>query len=325
LEISIAAAMVLVVLARFYTRTFVKAVIGLDDWTMGIAMSFAVCITVIHCYGTQFGAGKHLWDVDYEKARISAKFALFTHALFPACTSITKISICITYLRILPFKVDRMFCYGTIVYLLCYFIAATIMAVLNCRPINAFWDPSVQGECIPIRIVLLVPAAFNSLTDIVVYLWPARTLWKVRQPTLQRFGLVFVFVVGCVVCVAGICRIWYLVYFLQSHDIFYDAAIVYIITCIELNVGIICGSLPALKPLLARLLPSIFGSTEGIARSFQGSSPWSHGTVRLHSGVADPQHKRGKEEPSPLSDVYLGCIPVPEPIANGTSISTTQT
>src|SRR4051812_45845854 len=65
------------------------------------------------------------------------------------------------------------------------------------RPIEAFWDPFVHGSCIPIRIVVLIPASLNSVTEFVVFLRPARTLWKVRQPPLQRFGLIFVFVIGC--------------------------------------------------------------------------------------------------------------------------------
>jgi len=36
---------------------------------------------------------------------------------------------------------------------------------------------------------------------------------------------------------------------------------VYIITSIELLGGIIFGSLPALKPLLAKILPPVFGSS----------------------------------------------------------------
>ena len=38
-EISIAATTVLVVLTRFYTRTIIKSLIGVDDWIMGVALA----------------------------------------------------------------------------------------------------------------------------------------------------------------------------------------------------------------------------------------------------------------------------------------------
>jgi hypothetical protein len=39
-----------------------------------------------------------------------------------------------------------------------------------------------------------------------------------------------------------------------------EGAIVFILACIEMNLGIICGSLPGCKPLLSRLFPRMFGS-----------------------------------------------------------------
>jgi len=90
-EITLAVLMVLVVLTRFYIRTFVKAVMGIDDWIMGVAMVrarflsydrrpfsntlqlFALIITIIHCCGTHYGTGKHWWDVPMEKGKIAVK------------------------------------------------------------------------------------------------------------------------------------------------------------------------------------------------------------------------------------------------------------
>jgi hypothetical protein len=38
IEITLGILMVLVVFTRFYIRTFVKVIIGIDDWIIGVAM-----------------------------------------------------------------------------------------------------------------------------------------------------------------------------------------------------------------------------------------------------------------------------------------------
>jgi len=102
-----------------------------------------------------------------------------------------------------------------------------------------------------------------------------------------------------------------------------EAAILYTITCIELNVGIIFGCLPALKPLLARVFPSIFGSTPGIARRFREDNNWTYGSVRLHTPATEPKPAGGAEGVPPLGDISLSHIQAPAPVAKRTDRAVT--
>jgi hypothetical protein len=48
-----------------------------------------------------------------------------------------------------------------------------------------------------------------------------------------------------------------------------EGAIIFILACIETNVGIICGCLPGVKPLLSRMFPKYFGtSIDNSSRSY---------------------------------------------------------
>ncbi|KAL7270920.1 hypothetical protein RUND412_006353 [Rhizina undulata] len=83
-----------------------------------------------------------------------------------------------------------------------------------------------------------------------------------RCRPMQRIGLVALFSLGFIVCVAGSLRIWWIYMVLKvGGDITWDGAILYTITAIELNVGILCASIPAIKPLFAQLFPRLLGST----------------------------------------------------------------
>jgi hypothetical protein len=78
--------------------------------------------------------------------------------------------------------------------------------ILRCTPIRGYWEISAQQSCINIRATLVVVAALNSVSDILIYLFPAKPLWSLQLPLKRRLGLISIFTVGLVVCVAGICR-----------------------------------------------------------------------------------------------------------------------
>lgn len=68
------------------------------------------------------------------------------------------------------------------------------------------------------RATLVAIAALNSFSDFAVYLYPAKPLWSLHLPVKQRLGLIFLFSVGLLVCVAGVLRMYYLEVFFDSYD-----------------------------------------------------------------------------------------------------------
>ena len=94
------------------------------------------------------------------------------------------------------------------------------------------------------------------------------------------------FCLGVVICVAGICRLWYTSVYLRSYDalcpshlghILYgctddvsgNGATLYAIVAIETSIGIICGCLPGCKPLMTKMFPHFFESTQSATRPSQ--------------------------------------------------------
>jgi hypothetical protein len=62
-------------------------------------------------------------------------------------------------------------------------------------------------------------AALNSFSDFLIYLYPAKPLWGLYLPVKQRHGLIFLFSVGLLVCVAGVPRMYYLELFFSLPTI----------------------------------------------------------------------------------------------------------
>ncbi|KAF2789829.1 hypothetical protein K505DRAFT_377943 [Melanomma pulvis-pyrius CBS 109.77] len=260
-EIPLSIIMTSFVGVRMYVR-YSKKTVGWDDWTMMIAWVIAMSIFLCNCISVHWGIGLHVWDVYIPNAIPLAKLALCFQLLFPPCIGFTKISICLTYLRVFPFKTNKWFCYCTMTYVVGWSIAVFFAIMFQCWPVEANWDFfNMEKFCIDRRIFLISTAALNSLTDLLVFLWPAKYIWNIQLPVSQRKGLMASFTLGCLVCVAGACRIWYIIVYYNSYDTSWEGAPTYVIAAFETNLGIICGCIPPTRLFFAKLFPRILGST----------------------------------------------------------------
>jgi hypothetical protein len=154
--------------------------------------------------------------------------------LFPTACSLTKISLCLTYYRLFPGRMDKIFCWSLSIFVILYTVACLFLSLFQCTPIKGYWDPSVKLKCINMRATLVSMAAMNSLSDFLVYLvsrcdlywrrdadrykYPIKPLWSLRLPVKQRIGLIFLFSVGLLVCVVGVLRMYYLEVYFSSYD-----------------------------------------------------------------------------------------------------------
>ncbi|KAF9629713.1 putative integral membrane protein [Lasiodiplodia theobromae] len=239
-----------------------KHALGLDDWLMTISTVMMLGVNILGCVSTSVGSGRHTWDVKLGWAVTWGKIDLATYVLFIPSVSLTKISLCVSYLRLFPSRMNQWFCYICITFLTLWSLTFIFLMMFACRPINGFWDPTIrEASCLHIKELLILTGVLNSLTDFCVFLWPVKTLWSIRLPLLQRISLVVAFGIGCFVCLAGVVRAWYMEVYFQSDDPYWKAAILWIIVSLEGNLGIVCGCLPTLKPLAKMLWPRLFSSS----------------------------------------------------------------
>jgi hypothetical protein len=121
-------------------------------------------------------------------------------------------------------------------------------------PISSYWDLMADHrDCIPEGPPLVVQSVLNVVTDFMIYTLPIPTLFTLRLPWNQRIGLMVLFSVGGIIVVAGSFRAYWIHYTLfETYDATWEGYNIWIWTAIETNVGVICGCIPALKPLLFR-------------------------------------------------------------------------
>ena len=191
---------------------------------------------------------------------------------------ITKTSILLFYLTLS--KSQKIFQWATIATLVVVNVGGlslTILNILQCRPVSAAWAPTVpsSANCTNIVTIYLSSAPLNIITDVAIFFLPMPILTSMRLPTKQKIILVITFGFGIFVAAVDIVRIAYLqdaqrdtLKYANSQkssagniqrntsDFSWYASLSFMWSAVEVNVGIMCACVPALKPLMRRFLPS---------------------------------------------------------------------
>ncbi|KAH7406368.1 hypothetical protein DE146DRAFT_777507 [Phaeosphaeria sp. MPI-PUGE-AT-0046c] len=258
-EIPLTVLTIVFVAARFYSRTVIVKAIGWDDWFMLIALIFSTGTNVMTCVSTlpAFQTGYHLYDLRPEilaNPYQSAQMAM-------ACQLIHK--------GIFPGKVNKWFCHSLIVFEIVWAIASFFLTLFQCKPIQSYWlIQSPVRDCLDVSTLYYTTSCLNILTDFIIFLWPAKDLASVQISLRQRITLITMFCLGVIICIAGVCRVWYISIYIKSWDFLWHGTVLFVIISIELSIGIICGCLPGCKPLFGKLFPSIFARSTNATDSY---------------------------------------------------------
>lgn len=99
----------------------------------------------------------------------------------------------------------------------------------------------------------MAQSSITVLTDAIVYILPMPTLYSLQLPAIQRVILMVLFGLGAVVVVAGCMRTYWIYYVeYETYDVTWEGFNLWIWAAVEVNLGVICGCVPTLKPLFFR-------------------------------------------------------------------------
>jgi hypothetical protein len=145
--------------------------------------------------------------------------------------------------------------------------------IFQCIPVQAGWDlhlrpPPVgagDARCFS-RQVFAQIGLFNSIvniaTDFLLAFLPVPMIWHIQVSIRTKCSLIAILSLGTLACVAGIMKSTYNRTILTDPRRFiHDWYSMW--NFIELDVGIIAASLPALKPLFTRFLDAARGLASG--------------------------------------------------------------
>ncbi|KAK8872441.1 integral membrane protein [Apiospora arundinis] len=107
-------------------------------------------------------------------------------------------------------------------------------------------------------------AAGNIVTDILILLLPLPMIRALNLPRAQKLGLIGIFCLGFLTCAISLVRVRYLP---QGVDFTWDNVDTMFWSMAEACTGLICVTLPTLRPLAIRCFPGVFKPSSTMTRS----------------------------------------------------------
>ncbi|KAJ5437631.1 hypothetical protein N7445_006175 [Penicillium cf. griseofulvum] len=289
----------LAVLLRVYTRAKTSQTqFGLDDFLIFAALWFAYGTGICVIISIKYKNGWHqqaLTDSEF----ISLWKLLFAHVfIYSTTVTLTKSSIIMFYRRI--FNLRNLLYYAMAI-IIGYFVAVIVTIAAACRPTSYFWkqytDPTAEGTCIDVPQFFLINGIASVVIDVMILCVPAPIIWRLQMPKSQRAAVTSILLLGGFVCIAGAVRVIFLYKNTQSEDPSWTIAPVFVLSCVEPFIGIVCACLPTYSPLF-RHWWAVLGIKQSVTKK-QGDCYGSGGTQthrsRQHASEDEENDLHGDE------------------------------
>ena len=122
--------------------------------------------------------------------------------LYAPTIFLVKAAILLQYLRLLvPTKSsNRLLYYSARVIIATtaiYYTITTCVTMFACSPLEKIWNPLIErGHCLDNNMGVLITCVFNIVSDIVILLLPARSVWLLPIPRRKKISIVSLFAIG---------------------------------------------------------------------------------------------------------------------------------
>lgn len=237
---------------RVGVRIWRKA-FGMDDYFMlaGIILFSVTAALCIVC--SYYGSGQFARNLPPFTIAKGIKLFYIAEYFYAVSAMFIKISVAVALLRIAaarpPFK-----------WALWGLIGITIIAALVfcvgianiCHPVNTLWGES-NGKCnLQLNTdVSLFFSAIEIVTDFSLSIMPAVLLWNVQMKGKVKGSVTVMLALASFASCATIVRLKYLTLYSDPGEFMYGTGKIGFWSLTEEGIGIIAGSLPALRPLLS--------------------------------------------------------------------------
>ncbi|KAF6839503.1 hypothetical protein CMUS01_04261 [Colletotrichum musicola] len=226
------------------------------------------------------GLGHHTWEMSIETYQKQALISYIVAAVFICANGATKASLFFAYLKISPLPWYRRFIIAGIVMVSTYTIVIASMLLFGCQPIRANWDPYVAADSrLNSAMLYMAIATSNILSDVVLFLIPIPMILRLQMRPVVKVGAMVMFGVGTLTVTTSVVRMVYLQPLLRTQDVSWVAAPANVWSFVEVNLFIICGSMPTLRRFFRAIAPKWVGQSSHNSQS----KPTQSGSRKAYS------------------------------------------
>ncbi|KAJ5745064.1 hypothetical protein N7520_010246 [Penicillium odoratum] len=238
---------VIALAVRIWTRLFVVRIFRADDFLMIMAFVLSCVLTGLVLDMLDWGLTKHMWDVPLiEFSPKFNKLNLIAAIVYCAATGFTKCSVLIFYLRIFPSRKFHTAVWSLVLIAAGYSFASVLANIFSCTPIAKSWDSTITtGSCMNRPVFYFANAGLGIFTDFATVVVPIPWIRRLQMPMRQKMAVCGILVIGCFVGIVSCIRLATIYFLLKSTDLTWTTTKALMWCTIELNLGIIGGSVTA--------------------------------------------------------------------------------
>ncbi|KAI0852679.1 hypothetical protein F5Y00DRAFT_273207 [Daldinia vernicosa] len=216
-----------------------------------------------------------------------------------------RISYAILLLSITPpSKRPRRFLWTVIGIQFVFDVVTVIISYVQCRPVEAFWDTSLDGHCWPPYVqqyMGFLQGTVCSAIDLVLALFPVSMLWKLNMKWQQKAYISGIMGVGLIAMWASIVKTVHLRAFTSTQDLTFAMAKPAIWWTVEANLILITVSVPIVAPIIMPLKSRTDAPRDVHINTFNS---WKRAQAQKKSGTESSfELLQGETLTSEISDI----------------------
>ncbi|KAL1998723.1 hypothetical protein VTN02DRAFT_5679 [Thermoascus thermophilus] len=247
-----------VVALRSYVRAWILTRFGPDDYIMLVAM--ACSFAVLGCFAgeSRHGLGRYNQYITQADQVMLRKYTFYHSIVVMVGISAVKMSVGFFLLRVAEQTRFRKLIIGMLIFLLPFTLACAGTLVFQCTPVSAAWDLSRRpsARCFSSHTftsIGLFNSAVNVATDVLFAALPIPMFGSIKVNKRTKASLMAILSLGYLACTAAVVKIVSQTQVLKLKDPYRDSTFA-TWNSVELNVGILAGSLPTIRPLVRSII-----------------------------------------------------------------------
>ncbi|KAK2627136.1 hypothetical protein QTJ16_003102 [Diplocarpon rosae] len=244
-----------------------------DDAVVLLLFLSSTAVTVISVFLVHLGLGSDIWTVPFDNITQILKILWISEIVYFVAISLLKISFLLFFLRIFLDKRFRKVVCVLIVLNVLVAISFVVAICTTCRPASYVWnhwDGEHTGKCDNMNALVFANAMINITLDMVTLALPISQIVHLNMCNKKKLTVSLMMSVGIIVTIISILRLTSLIHFASSTNPTRDFFDIALWSAIELDMGVLCVSIPTVRVLLVRIFPRL-----------------GHGGVDSHSSSAD--------------------------------------
>ncbi|KAI3573675.1 hypothetical protein IWW34DRAFT_810299 [Fusarium oxysporum f. sp. albedinis] len=274
-------------IGRVFARRLTKVQWWWDDYSCLGAFIFGIGYNAVMIHWTlAWYLGQTIPNTvseeEYENINLNARLMQFliSHT-YTYSIGLSKLSILLFYWRIFKQSAIRIPILILLTASAAWIILRTFMVTFRCVPVQAYWDKSINDAVCNINDAQFFfgTCLTHFFLDVFILALPVIEVFKLRLRLTQKIAITALFVVGFIVCLASVFVIVTSIqYDPKSTQMPLDVAPSDMWGAVEINIAIVSGCFPLLRPIFTKILPRKFLSSVG---SSHPVSRTTHGATRL--------------------------------------------